>query len=59
MTLTAADSSIPLGGEIVSSFTLSEDIFKPLEQVGSAYEKLKVKVSKQLAKYAEQQKKNA
>lgn len=54
-----ADSSLPLGGEILSHFTLNDDIYKSLEQVGSAYEKLKVKVAKQQAKYVDQQKKNA
>lgn len=48
-----ADNSIPKEGEILSSFTLSDEIFKPLEQVGSAYEKLKVKIAKQQAKHAE------
>jgi hypothetical protein len=51
--LPSADNSIPLGGEVLDSFTLSDDIFKPLEQVGSAYEKLKVKIAKQQARHTE------
>jgi hypothetical protein len=59
LTLPSADASFPAGGQVIDSFTLSDEINKPLEQVGSAYEKLKVKISKQIAKYDEQQKKKA
>ena len=43
--------------QVVDGFTLVEGIEKRLEQVGSAYEKMKVKVSKQVAKHADTLKK--
>lgn len=48
-----ADASVPACGQVLASFIMSDEVFKPLEQVGSAYEKLKVKIAKQVAKYEE------
>ena len=52
LTLPSAEAGL-LKPEIVGSFTLVPEMHKKLELVGSAYEKIKVKVSKQLAKYHE------
>ena len=38
---------------VISSLSLVSDIQRSLEQVGSGYEKLKVKVAKQLARQVE------
>jgi len=38
--------------EVVDTFSICEDLRKPIEQVGSAYEKLKVRVHKQHLKAA-------
>ena len=52
LTLTANDTSITLP-LVISSLSFVSDIKRSLEQVGSGYEKLKVKVAKQLAKQVE------
>lgn len=56
LTLPPIDTALRASGktsEVVDTFTLSFDYFKMLEQVGSAYEKLKVKVAKQVTKFEE------
>lgn len=57
MTLPYPDPSLQGKSVVSCGFTLSADITKKLEQVGSAYEKLKVKVAKQVSKYEEMQRK--
>jgi DnaJ homolog subfamily C member 2 len=56
LTLLPAESGLS-SPKVLRSFTLVPEINRQLEQVGSAYEKLKVKVAKQISKYEEQQKK--
>lgn len=43
--------------KVLSAFVLHPDYTRSLEQVGSAYERLKVKVAKQLSRFEESQKK--
>ena len=58
LTLPPSDPNLgPSGSKLVKSFTLVPEINKPIEQVGSAYERLKLKVQKQTLRHEEMKKK--
>jgi hypothetical protein len=38
---------------VISHMSIVDELSRPLEQVGSAYEKLKVRIAKQIEKYDE------
>lgn len=48
LTLPQADKTVKETGEIVKGFTFTAALQRQIEQVGSAYEKLKVRVSRQI-----------
>lgn len=58
LTLPPSDPNLgPSGSKLVRSFTLVSEINKPIDQAGSAYEKLKMKVHKQILRHEEMKKK--
>lgn len=59
LALPPADPSLGSKAHVLGHFAMVPDLKRSLEQVGSAYEKLKVRVAKQVAKYDEQMKKKA